>query len=247
MCWTGWARTCRHADLQSRWSNDNPDHARSAPHCAGPMWSSDGHNLLPSASANEIRDAYSGYYAYFGTWDIDERAHTVTHHVRASLRSAEVDSDYVRPYELSGEQLLLRYPVSAPDGERGRACSCGGEPSASSARSRSSRIHLYQDCGKSRIRVQRAVGRKMPRPEDERRLTFIPRQTRECHGRFTLSSSLSREGKVGRRDVGYQGAVHQLAMDGECLRLHARLPKDSLPDQSKRAGGAATSRRRLRK
>ena len=61
---------------------------------------------------------YSGYYAYFGTWDVDERAHTVTHHVRASLRSAEVESDYVRPYELSGEQLLLRYPVSAPDGER---------------------------------------------------------------------------------------------------------------------------------
>ena len=84
---------------------------------AGPMWSSDGHNLLPSASATEIRDAYSGYYAYFGTWDADERAHTVTHHVRASLRSAEVGSDYVRPYELFGEQLVLRYPVSAPDGE----------------------------------------------------------------------------------------------------------------------------------
>jgi Lipocalin-like domain len=83
-----------------------------------PMWSSDGHNLLPSASASEIRDAYTGYYAYFGTWDLDERAHTVTHHVRASLRSAEVGSDYVRPYELSAGQLRLRYPVSAPDGER---------------------------------------------------------------------------------------------------------------------------------
>jgi hypothetical protein len=88
------------------------------PVVAGPMWSSDGHNLLPSASANEIRDAYSGYYAYFGTWDLDERAHTVTHHVRASLRSVEVGSDYVRPYELSAGQLRLRYPVSAPDGER---------------------------------------------------------------------------------------------------------------------------------
>ena len=88
------------------------------PIAAAPMFSSDGHTLLPNASADEIRDSYSGYYAYFGTWDVDERAHTVTHHVRASLRSAEVDSDYVRPYELSGEQLLLRYPVSAPDGEK---------------------------------------------------------------------------------------------------------------------------------
>lgn len=88
------------------------------PTSAVALWSSDGHDLLPSAPANEIRNAYSGYYAYFGTWDVDERAHTVTHHVRASLRSAEVASDYIRPYELSGEQLLLRYPVSAPDGER---------------------------------------------------------------------------------------------------------------------------------
>jgi Lipocalin-like domain len=88
------------------------------PSTAAPIWSSDGHDLLPSASASEIRDAYRGYYAYFGTWDIDQRAHTVTHHVRASLRSSEVDSHYVRPFEVSGEQLQLRYPVSAPDGER---------------------------------------------------------------------------------------------------------------------------------
>jgi hypothetical protein len=88
------------------------------PTTAAPVWSSDGHDLLPSASASEIRDAYRGYYAYFGTWDIDQRAHTVTHHVRASLRSSEVESHYVRPFELSGEQLQLRYPVSAADGER---------------------------------------------------------------------------------------------------------------------------------
>jgi Lipocalin-like domain len=88
------------------------------PVAGGPMWSSDGHNLLPSASANDIRDAYNGYYAYFGTWDLDERAYTVTHHVRASLCSMEVGSDYVRPYELSAGQLRFRYPVSAPDGER---------------------------------------------------------------------------------------------------------------------------------
>jgi hypothetical protein len=88
------------------------------PISAGPIWSSDGHSLLPNAPANEIRDAYSGYFAYFGTWDIDERGRTVTHHVRASLRSAEVGSDYLRPYELDGDQLRLRYPVSAPDGEK---------------------------------------------------------------------------------------------------------------------------------
>jgi hypothetical protein len=87
------------------------------PTAAAAMWTSDGHDLIPSAPVNEIRNAYSGYYAYFGTWDVDKQAQTVTHHVRASLRSGEVESDYIRPYELSGEQLLFRYPVSAPDGE----------------------------------------------------------------------------------------------------------------------------------
>ena len=53
------------------------------PMTAGPVWSSDGHRLLPNAPANDIRDAYSGYYAYFGTWDVDERART-GHTPRAS-------------------------------------------------------------------------------------------------------------------------------------------------------------------
>jgi hypothetical protein len=84
---------------------------------AGSIWSSDGRELLPGASANEIREAYAGYYAYFGTFDVDERAHAVTHHVRASLRSQEVGLDFVRPYEFSGDQLILRYSVLATGGE----------------------------------------------------------------------------------------------------------------------------------
>ena len=82
------------------------------------LWSRDGRDLLPSASASEIRDAYRGYYAYFGTWEIDERAHTVKHRIRGSLRSAEVGADYVRPYEFSGDQLLLRSAVDTASGEK---------------------------------------------------------------------------------------------------------------------------------
>ena len=83
----------------------------------GPMWSSDGRDLVADASANEIRDAYRGFYAYFGTWELDEAAHTVTHRIQGSVRSMEVGVGYVRPYELSGEQLLLRSTVVAADGE----------------------------------------------------------------------------------------------------------------------------------
>ena len=88
------------------------------PVVAASMWTSDGRELEASASANEIRDAYGGYYAYFGTWEVDERARTVTHHLRGSMRPVEVGADYVRPYDLSGDQLVLRSAVSPASGER---------------------------------------------------------------------------------------------------------------------------------
>ena len=84
----------------------------------GRVWSPDNQTLLPSASAQEIRDAYTGYYAYYGTYDVDERAQTVTHHIKASLRSHEVGADNVRAFKLSGDQLVLRLEVTADDGEK---------------------------------------------------------------------------------------------------------------------------------
>ena len=88
------------------------------PVVAASMWSNDGRDLLPSASASEIRNAYGGYYAYFGRWEIDEGARTVTHHIRGSMRAVEVGADYVRPYEFSSEYLLLRSTVSPASGEK---------------------------------------------------------------------------------------------------------------------------------
>lgn len=87
------------------------------PAVAGKMWTSDGRDLLPNASAGEIRDAFTGYYAYFGIWRIDETRHAIIHHVVSSLRPEEVGLDYVRPYEVSGDRLQFSYPVTAADGE----------------------------------------------------------------------------------------------------------------------------------
>jgi hypothetical protein len=84
---------------------------------AGRVWGPDNQRLLSAASAAEVQEAFTGYYAYFGTYEVDERAQAVTHHIKASLRSHEVGVDYVRPFELSGDQLKLRYPVTADDGE----------------------------------------------------------------------------------------------------------------------------------
>ena len=87
---------------------------------AGRVWGRDNQQLLATATAAEIGAAYAGYYAYFGTYDVDERARTVTHHITSSLRSHEVGADNVRSFELSGSQLLLRVNVVSDDGEERR-------------------------------------------------------------------------------------------------------------------------------
>jgi hypothetical protein len=58
----------------------------------------------------EIRAAYDGYLAYWGTFDLDPARGTVTHHVRGSLYPNWVGQDQVRAYALEGRRLILRTP-----------------------------------------------------------------------------------------------------------------------------------------
>lgn len=60
-----------------------------------------------NASPEEIRNAFEGYYAYFGTYHVNTREMTVTHHLEGSLRPAEIGRDYVRAYKISGDLLTL--------------------------------------------------------------------------------------------------------------------------------------------
>ena len=53
------------------------------------------------------RRALADYVAYFGTYTIDERAGTITHHRQASVQPGEL-TDYVRSYEFAGDRLILR-------------------------------------------------------------------------------------------------------------------------------------------
>jgi hypothetical protein len=83
---------------------------------SGNVFSPSGRDLLRAASDDEIRTAYVGYYAYFGTYEVDENKRVVTHHVASSLRPHEIGLSYERPYELTEERLVLRYLVP---GDRG--------------------------------------------------------------------------------------------------------------------------------
>ncbi|HLM61209.1 MAG TPA: lipocalin-like domain-containing protein [Pyrinomonadaceae bacterium] len=83
-------------------------------------------DLRPKATSNnlttnEMKTAFDGYYAYFGTYQFDEKEGTVTHHVQGSLRPFEVGADYKRFYKLSGDRLTLSTPPmrSAAAGSRG--------------------------------------------------------------------------------------------------------------------------------
>ena len=57
----------------------------------------------------EALAALDGYIAYFGTYTIDERAQTVTHHRRASVQPGDT-ADLVRRYTIEDDRLKLNPP-----------------------------------------------------------------------------------------------------------------------------------------
>ncbi len=68
---------------------------------------------------DEYRAAFQTYTAYFGTFDVDPAAHTVTHHVLGATVPNWPGNDQLRYYELQGDQLILRTPpMRGNDGEK---------------------------------------------------------------------------------------------------------------------------------
>jgi hypothetical protein len=72
-----------------------------------------GGNLITSkASAEEIREAVTGFNAYFGTFEIDEASHTVIHHVQAALVPSWAGKDVKRTYRFTSNRLMLTAAVT---------------------------------------------------------------------------------------------------------------------------------------
>lgn len=63
----------------------------------------------------EVRGAYDGYIAYFGTWRIIDDATAVIHVVEGSLKPSYTGTDQPRPFTLNGDTLIVR-PPPAKDG-----------------------------------------------------------------------------------------------------------------------------------
>jgi hypothetical protein len=70
----------------------------------------------PFASGNddqgtdqEVRAAYDGYIAYFGTYRVDEAKSVVTHVVEGSLGPSFTGTDQRRPFKLEGDTLIIQF------------------------------------------------------------------------------------------------------------------------------------------
>jgi len=77
------------------------------------IYTRDGHvsvQLMYPESANAQSNEYvrNGYEASFGSYDLDEAAHTVTHHIQGSnTRGLLVGKDLPRVYQFTGDGHLL--------------------------------------------------------------------------------------------------------------------------------------------
>ena len=80
------------------------------------VYTSDGHISVqimardPEAppAAGPVQYGQGGYEAYYGKYDVDERARSVTHHVEGALVRTLIGHDLTRVYDFSGKQLILR-------------------------------------------------------------------------------------------------------------------------------------------
>jgi len=61
-----------------------------------------------STPARPVQYAQGGYEASFGTYEIDERAHTFTYHVDGALVRTLIGKVLTRSYEFSGKHLIVK-------------------------------------------------------------------------------------------------------------------------------------------
>ncbi|MBA3231524.1 MAG: lipocalin-like domain-containing protein [Acidobacteria bacterium] len=66
---------------------------------------------LGDGSAQQVRAAYIGYIAYFGTYQVNEARDTVIHHVLGALNPAWVGGNQVRRMRFNGDLLELQADV----------------------------------------------------------------------------------------------------------------------------------------
>jgi hypothetical protein len=65
------------------------------------------------ATDAEVRAAFDGYFGYFGTYSVDEKAGTMTHHVEGAAFPNYAGTDQTRQLTIDGDRLELATPPIA--------------------------------------------------------------------------------------------------------------------------------------
>ena len=78
------------------------------------MDSEDVHRATPE----QAKAAFTGYAAYFGTYEVNEREGLVIHHVEGSLLPNWEGGDQRRRFTLTGDKLILEPPTFQAKGEK---------------------------------------------------------------------------------------------------------------------------------
>ena len=65
-------------------------------------------NPTTGTPAGPVQYSQGGYEASFGTYKIDERAHSFIFHVEGALVRTLIGKDLTRVYEFSGKQLIVK-------------------------------------------------------------------------------------------------------------------------------------------
>ena len=65
-------------------------------------------------AARPAEQAFRGYVAYFGSYEVDAEAGTLSTRVTGALNPAMVGTEQRREFELAGDRLTLRTPETGP-------------------------------------------------------------------------------------------------------------------------------------
>jgi len=67
-------------------------------------------------TSDELMEAFTGYFGYFGSYTVDAEAGIVTFHVEGAAYPNYVGTDQKRFYEIEGNRLVLRTPPERAGG-----------------------------------------------------------------------------------------------------------------------------------
>ena len=65
---------------------------------------------------DELREAFDGYFGYYGRYTVDEEAGVVTHHVEGAAYPNYIGTEQRRTFRLEGDRLVLQTPPERAGG-----------------------------------------------------------------------------------------------------------------------------------